>query len=174
MIELTNELRQELLDDRSKKNIERLAQIISNQPQQLSAIQNLIQEEGELIPNRASWLLCEVQQIDPSLTNHLVEDLVSLLPMLHHDGNRRNLMKFFSRASLPHKNLGLLLQLAFEWLSDPTMAIAVRAHCMTVIHRISSLEPDIIPEFKLLLKECVRTGSAGELSRARKILKLLG
>lgn len=124
-----------------------------------------------IIPQRASWVLDEITQVHPEWIYPFIEEMAESLENLSHSGARRNISKILGRSPLPKKNLGTLLNLCFEWMINRETAIAVRAHCMTLLYRISEIEPDIIGELTEVLSEYLEIGSAGERSRAKQILK---
>ena len=163
-----------LEEHHSKSQVMIIAGLIGKKKKLFDSLIELCLIEDNLIPQRASWVLDEVTQRYPNWIDPYVENLSLSLSELKHGGTRRNITKVLSRSTLPIENLGELLNVCFEWLVDKETPIAVRAHCMTIVYRISEIEPEIKGEFESILREFVEIGSAGEKSRARRILKSHG
>lgn len=159
-----------LLEEHSKKQVFVISDLIEKKPSLFKKLVDLAIYPDKKFPQRASWTLEELVTRHPNWILPFVEEITLALPLLKHDGNRRNLVKILSRTDLPQQNLGLLLDICFEWVMDFNKAIAVKIHCITILERICKIEPDLISELKTVLQEIQKTGSNGIKSKCRHTL----
>ena len=164
------ELTKLLEENHSKNQVAIIADLIYKKDSLFPILVYLSLKNQPIIPQRASWVLEEISKNRPKWITPFIEEMTEKLSTLEHNGTQRNVAKILARSPLPIKHLGGLLNTCFNWIQHRETAIAVRIPCMTIVHRISEIEPDIEAEFKELLYSFVETGSAGERSRAKLIL----
>ncbi|MGB0391520.1 MAG: hypothetical protein ACPGD5_08125 [Salibacteraceae bacterium] len=164
------ELRDLLLEEHSKKQVFLISDLIEKKPPLFKKLVELALVPEKKYPQRASWTMEELVIRNPNWILPYIEEITLTLPHLLHDGNRRNLVKILSRTELPKDNLGMLLNICFDWVMDFEKAIAVKIHCITVLERICKIEKDLIPELKAVLQEIQKTGSNGIKSKCRHTL----
>lgn len=126
-----------------------------------------------------------LQQNAANILNHffelfpqkLQEHIIALVDMLDrkriHGGVKRNVLRwlqFIDLSSLPEDVLGKIIDQCFAFLNDRAEAIAVRAFSLTVLANACKLYPDLRNELKPILEEFLDYGSAGEKSRAKRVL----
>ena len=87
-----------------------------------------------------------------------------------HVAVKRNIMRLLQDIEIPKPLYGTLTDKCFALL-DPKETIAVRVFSMTVLANIAKQEPDLKKELRIVIEDQLPYGSAGFLSRARKVLK---
>lgn len=113
---------------------------------------------------------------NPQLIMPYADEVIELLQDTKVDGVKRNFLKIFDEFIELQglENLGLLLNLCFDWLSNSSETIAVRMFSMGVIYKISKFEPDIRTELEAIINAQLEfETSSGFINRALKILKWL-
>jgi hypothetical protein len=90
-----------------------------------------------------------------------------------HVAVKRNIMWLLQDIEIPRQLYGLLTHKCFA-LMDPKETIAVRVFAMSVLANIAMHEPDLKKELRIVIEDQLPYGSAGYLSRARKVLKAIG
>jgi len=71
------------------------------------------------------------------------------------------------------KDNSTLLDIAFNWMSSPKEAVAVRYYCIIICEKFCGFEPDLKSEFKMLLEFSLIEATTGFKNRALKALKKL-
>jgi hypothetical protein len=90
-----------------------------------------------------------------------------------HDAVKRNTVRLLQFISLPKSLQGVTAQVCFDLLQNRKEAIAVRVFAMTVLSNIAKDQPALKSELKIIIEDNLPYGSAGFVSRGRKILKEL-
>ncbi len=124
---------------------------------------------------RAAWAIKGIWEESPELVSPHLSNMRRALANIKQDGVKREFLKMISENPLPddEEELGILLKYCFDWLASPMEPIAVRVHSMEILFQISAQIPEIIPELKTTIEVAMQEGSAGMVSRGRKILKAL-
>jgi hypothetical protein len=89
------------------------------------------------------------------------------------DSLKRNVLRALQFVQVPAKDQGIVADFCFNALANRKEAIAIRVFAMTVLGNIAQEHPDLKQELKLLLESELSIGSAGYVSRAKKVLKQL-
>ncbi|MCQ2959832.1 MAG: hypothetical protein MJ198_06560 [Bacteroidales bacterium] len=122
----------------------------------------------------ASWILNHYIDKHPDALEKHLNEAVDLLPKITRTGFLRLVLRFFIVTPQWNiENLGLLFDFNLNLLTNMTMPAGVKANAMSVIERITEIEPELKEEFLLVIEEILPYLSAGGLSRAKKILKNL-
>ncbi|MCK9618068.1 MAG: hypothetical protein M0R21_09575 [Lentimicrobiaceae bacterium] len=113
----------------------------------------------------------------PKLLVPHYENVILLLAQTKVSGVKRNFLKIFDEYSelknIP--NPGVLLNLCFDWLNNPSEDIAIRVFAMGVLYKFAKSEPDLTNELSLVIQNQLEyETSPGFINKAGKILKKLG
>lgn len=149
-----------------------LAGQILNNNQEKELI-NLALDKDHLLSSRAMWVLGHCSDIDYNRVKPFLGKLIDNLnhPNLH-NGVIRNTLRLFQKHSVPKKHESFLLDKCFEYIKNPTEAIAVRAFAMTVVFNISKPYPELLDELLLILNDLsVHENGPGIRSRLKNIIK---
>ncbi len=126
---------------------------------------------------RSAWVLAELVKDYKGLLARIApysRKIIDSFTVFKHPGQKREYMKVMQLLNLQEEEMGLLLNLCFDWLLDKEIDVAIRVHCMQIIYEFSLKEPDLQQELKVILEQEMDYGSAGFRGRARKILKKIG
>lgn len=121
---------------------------------------------------RAAQLCAEKH---PSLAVSNLERIIDFLPQAKIDGVKRCYIKLFtenvaiSELEKLH-NLGILLDLGFQWVLNPKEAIAIRAFSLYLLNKLAKIEPDIDIELLAVLENTRLEDSPGMISVKRKLI----
>jgi hypothetical protein len=63
------------------------------------------------------------------------------------------------------------MELCFQYLASPSVAVAIKAFSLTVLNNLSKKYPEIISEIKLLIEEQLPHQSAAFKSRAKVFMR---
>lgn len=105
------------------------------------------------------------------LTPYLEKLILNLQNKNLKDAIKRNTVRVLQRAKIPESLQGILADICFQYLQNPSEAIAIKVFSMTIIHNLTKDYPELKVELKFMLEEQSPFQSAGFRSRASKILK---
>lgn len=133
--------------------------------------------EGEYrLQQCASNVVAKVHDQAPKL---FVDYLPKIIGLLYKQGvsdavkrNATRLLQTIDLKTLDEENIGLLVNSCFSIVQNNNEAIAIRAFSMTILYNAVMIYPDLKNELRPILLEIIDYGSAGEKSRAQKIMKL--
>jgi hypothetical protein len=145
---------------------------IYSQPKKMDELMQIFIDGPLKIRQRAAWPLGLIAQKEPELLTNYYPLLINQLHQKEtHQAVTRNILRAFQYVIVPEKHQGKLLNRCFEFLTDSSQPIAVKAFSMTVIYNLSKEYPDIVPELKVSIENLLPNGSAGIKSRGNKILR---
>ncbi len=114
-----------------------------------------IEERPDLIHPHLNAILKYVQQADASVSA------------------KRNVIRLLQFIDIPKKHQGTVADICFKFFNDHKESIAVRAFSMTVLAKLAMQLPELRNEVIPLIEDQMPYGSAGFISRGRKLLKKL-
>lgn len=166
------DIRNELITDRSKANIVRIAQYIGDDSERFQILFDLFLNDIPRVNQRAVWAMIYCAEAHPNLIYPHLDVLLNNLdqPNLH-NAIRRNTTKILSEIEIPKKHQGQALDICFNYLLSMQEAIAVKVFSMQVVFNISKTEPDLLRELAAVIEDQMPYGSAGFKVRGNRILK---
>lgn len=166
--------RSALLHDRSKANIQRIADHIGDHPKRFAILMDLVLHGTDREAQLAAWPMSIACEAYPELGTPWMKKMLDLLDRTVHPGVHRNIIRAMQFCILPVALHGTITDRMFTLLQDPSKAIAVRAFSMTVALRMVIQYPELTDEYKLLLEDVLRTSPGPAVrSRAKKALRVL-
>lgn len=82
-------------------------------------------------------------------------------------------LRLLQYISIPLSLQGKTINLCFDFLNNPKEPIAVRVFAMTVLGNLAKENADLKNEIIMVIEDQLPYGSAGFLSRGKKVLKQL-
>lgn len=136
-------------------------------------MQYVLHDEYRLC-QRASWTLGKVCETRPWLMEKWLPEILKALEKPKHDALIRNVVRAFQGMDeLPEEYEGEIFEKCFNYLLDPSYAVAIKAFSMTVCRKVAMKYPDLKPELIEVINDVLVNGSSGILSRGRKEIYLL-
>lgn len=163
-----------LLPDIREFKAPALAQKIINS-NQISELVLLAFEKDHLLSSRAMWVFGHCSDIDYNCTKPYHLKLINNLKQKNlHNGVIRNTLRLFQRHSVPKKTESFILDKCFEYIKNPSEAIAVRAFAITVVFNISKPYPELLNELLIVLNHLSETEEGpGIRSRVKNTIKAI-
>jgi len=165
------DIKAQLQSELSRANIDFTIQTLGNDPEHFKELINLIFNEPDPLPMRASWVMEGITEKHPEMIRPYIGMLTRNLKKFTHPGTRRNILKIFTRIEIPEKYHGILLDICFEWISDEKTTVAEKVHAMQIIANHLRHYPELVNEFIEIIDVQIPRNSAGFESRARLIKK---
>lgn len=130
---------------------------------------------NQLVSNRAIWVLTHCADMEPERIKPFHEILINHLKNKKlHSGVVRSIVRIFQTQPVPEKLQSFMLDKCFEYIKNPSEAIAVRAFAMTVVFNISKAYPELLNELAIVLNHLnIGEESAGIKNRAKHTLNAI-
>jgi len=163
-----------ILREHSKPQMEKIARYVGKDPKRFAELVAVFLAGPYRVTQRASWPLSSCVEHNPSLIKpHLKKILSYLYKEDEHVAVRRNILRLLQYITIPRSLQGKTINLCFDFLNNPKEPIAVRVFAMTVLANLVKENPDLKNEIILIIEDQLPYGSAGFLSRGKKVLKQL-
>jgi len=167
-------LRDAILREHSKANTTVVAKWVGDDKQRFDALMDLFLKGEYRVTQRAAWIVSYCAEANPKLIQPYIGKMIkrATKPDVH-VSVARNVARVLQFVEIPKKDLGNVVNFCFNALVDPSAAIAVQAHAMTVLTNVCKREPELKRELRTAVEALLPNGSAGIKSRARKTLAQL-
>ncbi|MEL6672336.1 MAG: hypothetical protein AAFR61_09090 [Bacteroidota bacterium] len=164
-------IRQSLIDDRSKANMQVITQYVLDNPSAFKEFMDCLLSEDEMIANRAAWAYSDIAMARPEWLEPYMEALIGELKAERHQGIHRNILRGWRDYEFNDEYGGEVAEICFDFLQNPQETIAVRVFAMVILHNLTRPYPELGRELALIVEEHMPFGSAGFKSRGNKVLK---
>ncbi|WP_236595532.1 hypothetical protein [Imperialibacter sp. 89] len=159
--------------DRSKQNIERLAQEIGADEEKFAEVMDIFFSGPYRITHFSAHLLGKCCDLHPHLILPYLSKMINLLDKNVHDSLKRNILRTMQFIDVPEEHWDKTVQYCFELLLSKKEPIAVKVFGMTVLANLCQKLPELKNELRIIIEDQMPYGSAGFKSRGSKILKKL-
>lgn len=158
----------------SWENLAILVRHIGHYPEHLDVIVRKAMDDSRPENWRAMWMVDKIHDQHPELVRPYLPELIPFLLTTQNTGKKRHLLKLISLNAIPEEKLAILLNYCIDAFTDAAEPVAVRVHAMQILFNIAQKEPGFTGELiGLIEQELDYHGSAGIVSRGRKLLKKL-
>lgn len=166
------DLKKVLENDHSKAQTNAIAKYIEDNPTRFKALVEVYLNGTYRTTQRAAWPLSICVERNPALLKpHLKTILDFLKRDKIHDAVKRNTMRLLQLVNIPTRYEGQVVDLCFEYLQNPRVAVAIRVFSITVLCNVISDKPTLKNELKIILEDQLPYSSAAFVRRARKVLR---
>jgi hypothetical protein len=163
---------EELLSaETSRRNTDLIAGIVLSSRDVFDELMKIYLRDEEPVSRRAVWVADVVTEKKPDWLLPWIETMTEALPSFTHDGMKRQTLRMLMRSPLPKKNLGVLMNICFDWLTSPKEAVAAKVYAMEILYRMSELEHDLKKELSETIEWRMEEETRGFQSKGRKILQ---
>jgi len=167
------ELEELILSEWVSGGFKQAAKSIAQSPRDIAILFKLNQHPKHLIAWRSAYLLDLAHDVNQNILDNYLEEIMEMIPQLTNASIKRHYLRILSQHDLSELADGHLLDCCIKWLQNEETPIAVKGHCMQILHDLTIPYPELIPELKAVLENLIPYGSKGEVNRAKKILSLL-
>lgn len=167
-------LKEVILKEHSKRQCDKVVTYVGANASRFSQLVDVFLSGPYRITQRAAWpLSCCVEKHPKLIEPHLKKIFTYTLKPGVHDAVKRNVLRLLQFIKIPSRWQGKTAAICFQFFSNKKEPIAVRVFSMTVLANLAkelpALKNDLIP----LIEDQMPYGSAGFISRGRKLLKEL-
>lgn len=168
------DLLEAILEEHSKRQSIKIADWIGNNEKRFNQLIDLFFNGDEVVVQRSAWVLSHTADKYPVMVQKNLPKLVEKLNGINlHDAVKRNIVRILQFLPAPKRLHAQIMNVCFNYLSDPNQTIAVRCNSMTVLLNLSKQYPEIKNELRLIINGNLKSSSAGFAARSKKVLKEL-
>lgn len=171
----TFNLREEIIKEHSKTQCDIIIAWVGTDQKRFDQLFHLFLNGEQKVTQRAAWPMSYCVSAHPGLINKKWKELIKNLykPAIH-DAIKRNTMRILQHIDIPEKYQGEIMNICFQYVESPVEAVAIKAFSLTVLGKLATLYPEILPEIKLLIEEQLPHQTAAFKSRAKRLLNTVG
>ena len=171
----SKELKKSILNSRNKTQWNWIVDSVVDEPVLYRSLVQYALSGDYTITLRASWLMDKIAEKEPGIvmTCNAIEKIIEKLPSESNFSVIRACLRMLSRYELVIDNCVELVDSCFKWLKNPGVPIAVKVHSMQLLYYFTLPEPELKNELTIIIEDQLPIGSAGFVSRGKKILKQL-
>ena len=147
--------------------------LVIQKPDLFETVVKIFLSNEEPVSRRAAWVVDIVTAKNPHLLPSIADQIVSNLPSFTHDGMKRHSVRMLNRVLLSNEQIGPMINLCFEFLTNPAESIAVKAQSMDLLYQISQREPELKKELADSIEWRIGEESPGFRNKGLKLLKRL-
>lgn len=148
-----------------------LAQVLSDQPERIAKLIQIINKEEEPVSRRAAWYFSTLFDLYPTLVDPYVDELIARLDQVKSQSILRAYLRTISRVNIPDKYHAFLIQYSADTILSNKSEIAVKAMAMDIFLQISKFQPDLLYELEYMIELIYPEGSRGIQNKCRNFLK---
>ncbi len=165
-------MKQLLLESRSKNNIEKVALLAAQNPEDFKELIVLMLDEKNVhLASLAAWAMSKAFEKKLSLLRPYYKDLIKLVKITSSDGIKRNITRVWQLADIPDKYNWEIADICYRFLSSPDEAIAVKAFSITVLQQLVKKLPELKNEVVFELEKQLPHSKPAFKYRANAFLK---
>jgi hypothetical protein len=158
-----------ILEDHSRARTNAIAAWVGRDARRFAQLFALVKTGTPRLRQCAAWSMTRCLQHHPDLITPWMEDALDLaVDPSAHPAVRRNIYQALQTAPWPDSVHDRLFQLASGAVTMPDEAAAVKAYAITLLKRLTTLYPELLPEARRMVREACPGAPAAVLSRAKK------
>ena len=164
----------EVLREHSRPQMLKIVQYVGTDPEKFEELVHLFLTGPYRVTQRAAWPLSNCVELHPELVKPHLNKLITFLGKSgEHDSVKRNTLRFLQFISIPKSLQGKTADLCFQFLCNTKEPVAIRVFAMTVLANLAKENPELKNEIIPIIEDQMPYGSAGFVSRGKKLLKQL-
>ncbi|MEZ4776945.1 MAG: hypothetical protein R3D00_27470 [Bacteroidia bacterium] len=167
------DIKEEILQEHSKEQMRRVADYIGDDPQRVAEMMNIFFHGESKECQRIAWVVSIVGEKYPQRIVPYLPEMLKNLDNPVHDAVIRCTVRFMETLDIPEPLMGEVADRCYAYLQSPQVPVAIRVFAMTVLYNISNTWPELKPELMLIIETHMPFGTAGFLSRGKKLLHKL-
>jgi len=164
------DIRFALQKEHSKENTEKIVEYVGSNDKRLAELMDIFFYERWELVQRAAWAVGKLGETTHVLQPYLPQMIQHLQRADLHDAVKRNTIRTWQFMEIPDDYLGEVADICFEFLKKKQEPVAVKVFSMVVLEKVVHRAPELKDELKFLIEEQLPYGTAGFVSRGKKVL----
>lgn len=169
------DIKNQLLQEHSKKNALVICTYLENHPEQLKTFMHLLLKKESLVSQRAAMVFSAYFDRNPAhFDPFLPVCLDALSEPEHHIAIKRSILRHLKSVSIPEDRSAELIDYCLKVVENPNETVAVKAFSMIILRNFCQLYPELKTEVIPLIENLLMNKpSTGVLNCGQKVLKAL-
>lgn len=178
------ELRKQIAATLTKNKVLKLTEIVKRKDLKVKDLLDLTFDTNQQIGFRAAWILENLLLDDPTVVLESLDELLLWFPKVVNPSYQRHYAKIWMyvtspkanpiiKSKLEATNLEPVVEICFDWLINPKVAVAVKVFCCEILFNLRNRYDWLTDELARKTEFLMKDGSAAMQSRGKKILKQL-
>lgn len=165
--------REQVLSVRNKRQANSIVQQIVNYQRDIQELMDCFFSDDWVLCQKSSWPVTILADKNPTFLLPFVEQMLHNLDRPNHDAVIRNTLRSWGELTIPEEFEGPIYDRCFEYLADPSQAVAIRVFSMTVCTNIAEQHPSLAGEIITIIEDYWDHTTAAWRSRGKRELKRL-
>tara|TARA_B110000211_G_C14062701_1_gene546324 strand:+ start:1080 stop:1598 length:519 start_codon:yes stop_codon:yes gene_type:complete len=166
-------LKKLLEEEHSKKQKDIIVKEILTDKIPLKSLIKVIHSNNGIYAQRGAYVITGLHDEAPHLLTQYIPELLDSIKPDSHQAIPRAVYRYLTEADIPEDFEGELFEKGMQQFISKKTPIAVKAHLMTILTRISIKYPELQHEVIFAIKDQLPDSSKGYQSRANRELKIL-
>ena len=167
------DLKAEILREYSKPNAQRISRYIGDDQKRFDELMVLFLNDTYRVTQRAAWIVSHCIDQHPHLIKLHLKSIIANLSGPVNVAVKRNTVRVLQFLEIPKSLMGPLAEICFQYLQSTSETVAVKVFSMTILANITKTIPELKNELRIIIEDQMPYGSAGFISRGKKILRAL-
>jgi hypothetical protein len=164
------DLEKELLKRQTLIQCNRIIKYIGDKELRFSGLMKLFFKGEYRLTQHAAWPMSYCIRQHPDLAKPYFKKFIDQLSDANaHPAAKRNIVRLLQYVEIPKRFHGKLMDICFQFISNPEEAIAVKAFSLSILSNLVKIYPEILPEIKTIIEARWAFETPAFHSRARKI-----
>ena len=159
--------------DSSRLNADLLVEKFEEDTSVFETILRVMYQDTYPLSMRAGRVIWLIGGKYPDYVKPYLPEMVKKLPKFKVEGVRRNILALIEEVPLPGIDLGPLFDFCYTALENDKEPISIRGYSITILYKISRLEPFIKPELINFFESLIPNESTGIETRLKNTLSKL-
>lgn len=148
-----------------------LAQAMSEQPERIPDLLQIIYREEEPLSRRGAWYLSTLFDHHPQLIYPYTDEMIAQLERVKTPAIVRALLRTLSKTTLHEKHHGFLLQYTSECILSSKSEAAIQLFALDIFFQIAKIQPDLFFELENMIDIIYPEASKGIRNKCRNLIK---
>lgn len=167
------DLYRQLMQKHDKENMQLIRDYIGADEGRFSLLMKLFFSDEYRIQQRSSWAVIHCIDRHPGLIRPYLARMLPLLDQPVHDAVKRNITRIFRHIDIPRSLYGEVADKCFKFMLAPEATPAIKVFSMYSLLKIVQDEPELEPEFRLVIEENLPYASTAFRTASAKVFKQL-
>ena len=152
--------------------MEQNARLAVKNPRMIRDLLDLVYLQKDKLSPRASRVIFFAARNNPRLVDPYVPEIIGFLPEVRNSSIKMNLTNLLWQIDLEkyQEHLGVLVDLCFKWLTDPSETVANKVYSMEILYKITLFIPELRKELVWTIEDQLDKCSTGFKCRGGEVI----
>ena len=139
--------KQQLEAELSRKNTDYIVYAAGKNPKHFQELMLIVLKNEEPYSSRAAWAIDVICENHINLIYPYISKIIEKLPVFHHFGTCRHMLRILEKVSIPDDHVGRLIDFCFDTLLKSEIPVAIKIFGMQIIAKLLGVFLTDSPDF---------------------------